>query len=71
MSFTAAYQIFERVGHKLESQRTFIVVGASVFAGAVIQGLTSDTGCEEGESEPALSEGPGRVGLHSGKMKMR
>jgi len=45
----------------------FVVVRASVFAGAVIQGLASDTGCDEGESEQAPSEGPRRVGLHGGR----
>lgn len=67
MSLTAACQLIDRLGHELESQRTFVVVRASVFAGAVIQGLASDTGCEEGESEQAPSEGPRRVGLHGGR----
>ena len=67
MSLTAACQTFERLGHQLESKRTFVVVRASVFAGAVIQGLASDTGCDGGESEQCPSEGQGRVGLHDGR----
>jgi len=67
MSVTAACQTFERLGHQLESKRTFVVVRASVFAGAVIHGLASDTGCKEGESEQRPWEGHGRVGLHGGR----